>query len=353
VPSKILIIKTSSLGDIIHAFPAVSYLKEKFPSVKIDWVVEEPFLDLVKSNPHVSEAIAVRTKVWRKNLIKKDTFNAIKDLRTRLNQKKYDLVFDFQGNTKSGLICSLLKCPFKVGFGWKTVPEKINLFFTNLKYNPPRGNIRKNNLFLVQKFFNDIENHPSGLNPLLSLNSTQQQELQQILDIPTEKSKIKVMVCPGANWINKQLPLSTLKQLLKKIANELQCHFYFVWGNSSEQRIAVELQEYFFEDSFILPKISLPVLQHAMARMDLVISMDSLPLHLAGTTNTPTFSIFGPSSSTKYGPEGEQHHSFQGKCPYKKTFEKRCPILRTCKTGACIREAKTEEIFASFPDLKK
>ena len=85
-----------------------------------------------------------------------------------------------------------------------------------------------------------------------------------------------------------------------------------------------------------------------MASVDMVIAMDSLPLHLAGTTETPTFSIFGASSANKYKPKGKKHLAFQGTCPYKRTFERRCPVLRTCSTGACIRDLHGEELFHYF-----
>jgi heptosyltransferase-1 len=71
---------------------------------------------------------------------------------------------------------------------------------------------------------------------------------------------------------------------------------------------------------------------------------------LAGSTSTPTYSIFGASSAQKYKPIGTCHKAFQGECPYGKTFEKRCDILRTCKTGACIKQLQGEQLFNHFFD---
>jgi heptosyltransferase-1 len=78
--------------------------------------------------------------------------------------------------------------------------------------------------------------------------------------------------------------------------------------------------------------------------------MDSATLHLCGTTSTPSFSLFGPSSASIYKPLGEHHVAFQGSCPYGRTFVKRCPILRTCKTGACMKDLTAKRIFQ---DLEK
>lgn len=90
------------------------------------------------------------------------------------------------------------------------------------------------------------------------------------------------------------------------------------------------------------------MLQHLMSNMRLIVTMDSLPLHLAATTSVATFSIFGASLGKRFAPVGEQHHFFQGACPYGRTFTNRCPILRSCKTGACIRRLSGKQIFEAY-----
>ena len=133
--------------------------------------------------------------------------------------------------------------------------------------------------------------------------------------------------------------------LLQKLSSIQRPHFYFLWGSDQERIEAEALQRAFASAATLLPKMRLPALQNFMAMVDRVIAMDSLPLHLCATTNTPSFSVFGASSMKKYKPIGDQHVAVQGACPYGKTFEKRCPILRTCATGTCIRSFSGEELF--------
>jgi heptosyltransferase-1 len=78
------------------------------------------------------------------------------------------------------------------------------------------------------------------------------------------------------------------------------------------------------------------------------VGADSLPLHLAGWFSTPSFSLFGPSSDFYYAPKGDCHASWQGSCPYNITFVKRCPRLRSCETGACLRQAPDKSIKESL-----
>ena len=175
------------------------------------------------------------------------------------------------------------------------------------------------------------------------------QEQQAAIEAVIQKSKRPiVMVCPGSAWRNKQLTTETLASFLDLLRDYLSCYFLFVWGSAEEKQMVEKLHTEFAAGSQIVDKMSLPMLQNMMVMSNLVIAMDSLPLHLAGTTGTPTFSVFGASSAAKYKPPGNQHYAFQGSCPYGRSFEKRCPILRTCPTGACIREVKAAELFEAF-----
>ncbi len=346
---KILIVKTSSLGDIIHCYDVLRYIRTLYPDVQIDWVVEERNAELIANHPWVNRAILISTSKWRKSPFSKKTHLEIKEARKQLRQENYDVAFDLQGNIKSGLILSQVRSTHKVGFGFKTVPEWPNLFFTKFRFNPPKGqNIKEDYLSIVRSYFSEIPQKKSNEQVLLKISSEEQLKVNNILEQSTATTK--VMVCPGSIWPNKQLPLDVLLNFLKLMKKEKPLQFFqffFVWGSQKELEMARQLRES-FTDSVLVDKMQLSSLQNLMIGCDLVIAMDSLPLHLAGTTNTPTYSVFGASSALKYKPEGKRHLALQGTCPYGVTFEKRCPRLRTCATGACIRALTAEEIYAHF-----
>lgn len=344
---NILIVKSSALGDIVHAFPCISYIKDKAPGALIDWVVEKPFLDLVKSHPDVNEVFSINTKAWKKNLLSKKAKTEIQEFVSLLRKKKYDVVFDLQGNTKSAVITALSKSCDKIGFARKDVPEWPNLLATNKKIPLIADkNIRADYLHLVKSYFGDFE-EKNLRSPTLRLSSEEKEVFcslsQKLGDFP----KPWILVCPGSNWENKRLCDKTLQSFLHLVHKDRGGSFFFTWGSEQEKSQALNLQSDFL-GSCCLPKLSLPLLQNAMALMDLVIAVDSLPLHLAATTDTATFSVFGASSAKKYAPKGHQHRSFQGECPYGYTFDKRCHLLRKCKTGSCIRSLSPETIFEAF-----
>ncbi|HRD56369.1 MAG TPA: glycosyltransferase family 9 protein, partial [Parachlamydiaceae bacterium] len=288
------------------------------------------------------------TKAWKKSF--QNAKEGIKKLKEVLRQTKYDVSFDLQGNMKSGFIVSLVKAKDKVGFGLKAATERPNCLFNRIRFNPPkRCNVREENLYLVREYFKFFEEDISPYTLVeLQIPASGKEMISKILSLAVLHERPKVMVCSGSIWQNKQITESSLKGFLKKLQEHLDCSFIFTWGSLKEKEYAESLKNSFKSSSLVLDKIPLPVLQNLMGKMDLVLAMDSLPLHLAGTVGVKTFSFFGPTSSEKFMPMDIMHGAFQGVCPYGRKFDRQCPILRSCKTGACLKDAQADALFSAF-----
>ena len=113
---EILIVKTSALGDIIHALPVLDYLHTVVPGIEVDWVVEERFREILDENPLIGRVFTVNTKKWRKKLFSPATWREIGAVREELQARSYKIVFDIQGNLKSGVITWLTGCERRYGF---------------------------------------------------------------------------------------------------------------------------------------------------------------------------------------------------------------------------------------------
>ena len=329
---KVLIVKTSSLGDIIQTFSALDYLKQRSPEMEVHWIVESAFAELVRAHPFVDKILMIDSKKWRQAPLSKESLQQVLASRKAVRETFYDVLFDFQGNIKSGLVVASARARTKVGFGWKSAAEWPACLFTHCKINPSPGrNIREDYLALAQGYFKDNKLYqPRPFS--LKLDSLQQQRLSDLFS----QGARPILVCPSAAWSNKCLSEEGLVQVLHRLDTG---PYWFVWGNLAERNQAIRLAGH-FRASSVLEKLSLPLLQHVMARSRLVVAMDSLPLHLCGTTPTPTLGFFGPSSAAKYRPLGSHHMAIQGVCPYGVQFEKRCPQLRTCTTGLCLKSAQ-------------
>lgn len=336
--SSVLIVKTSSLGDILQSFPVLDFLHDRLPGVAIDWAVTKELAPVVAAHPLIRHAIPVDHRG--------DLAGSLK----RIREKQYDLLFDLQGNCKSGLFSLFARAKKKVGFGFKTAREWPAALAVEHRIEVPRElNIRLFYLEPLRRFFNDSK--PFEINPtLLSITAEERAFIQGLLLRPELASKPRIMVCPGSKWQNKQLPLETMQTFLAKVADTYGPSFLLMWGSPDEKKYCQTLQEAVAGRSLLIDKLPLPVWQNLMAEVDLLIAVDSSALHLAATTQTPSFSLFGPTSPSVFKPLGDSHFALHGPCPYNQMFTKQCPLLRTCPTGACIKNLGVNEIFASFQD---
>ena len=345
-PLRILIVKTSSLGDIVQSFPVLNYLHRRFPHAAIDWAIEESLASVAASHPLIRRAISVDVKGMKKNWTRLNSWKRLFSSLRSLRKENYELIFDLQGNSKSGAITWLSRGRVKVGFGPKSVREWPNLLGTGVQFEVPREiNIRLQHLRLVQQFFQDSS--PVEIEGVrFKIDEIERFKLERVLE--KIKSPFKVMVCPGSKWANKQIPLETLISVLDRMVPKFDASFLLIWGSEEERIYCEKIKSRFGERSFLIDRLPLATWQNLMNEVDLVVAVDSSALHLCGTTSTPSFSVFGPTASEIFKPIGSRHFAINGKCPYGRTFPKSCPILRTCPTGACIRELTAEEIFLSF-----
>ena len=264
----------------------------------------------------------------------------MKEFSELLRQENYDVLFDLQGNTKSGLITGLAKAKEKVGLGRKSVAEFPNLFATTRRIDVDGSlQVQQRYLQVVQKFFSDEAVFiPEGVN--LKLQPAEEDKLAS-LRVPEGP---KMMVACGSRWLNKKLAEKTLEELIRKIVIQENPYFYFIGGSLAEKEIADHLHR-LFPRSQSVGGLSFSVWQALMREMDLVIAVDSAALALCGMTKTPSLSFFGPSLATVYKPLGNQPVAWQGTCPYGQKFTTRCPLLRTCKTGACLKSATSDQLL--------
>jgi heptosyltransferase I len=305
---RILIVKTSALGDILQSFDVLTYLHDRIPNVEIDWIAEQAFLPLLEAHPLIRRAIPFSLSKLRSSI--------------------YDVLFDLQGNCKSALCTLLARSTTKVGRGRRSVREWPNLFATQHHFDPPAElNIRLQYINIVQQFFQD-----QALPRLKPIRLHSDDPLPLLPPAP------RIMVCLGSRWPNKRLSSSTALSLLRKFASY---SLLLIWGTPSEEAECRFLRSH-LPNAWIIPKLSLPCWQNLMYEVDCVFSVDSAALHLCGTTSTPSLGIFGPTSAKIFAPPRSVF--YQGICPYNQKFVKQCRHLRTCPTGACIRSLDQETL---------
>lgn len=125
---KILLVKTSSMGDVIHNLPVVGDISEAFPGCVVDWVVEDAFAAIPALHPGVRRVIPVGVRRWRKDWVAEATRREIRDAKELFQDEHYDLVVDTQGLLKSALLARWARGPI-CGCNWDTAREKLASLF--------------------------------------------------------------------------------------------------------------------------------------------------------------------------------------------------------------------------------
>ena len=129
---NLLIVRTSSMGDLIHTWPAITELAKHYPNVSISWLAEENFAEIAGLHPAVVQVIPMALRKWRKTLFRQDTWREIKALRQRLKATRWDLIIDSQGLLKSAVSARLAGGPL-AGYSWQCSRERLASFFYDKK----------------------------------------------------------------------------------------------------------------------------------------------------------------------------------------------------------------------------
>ncbi|MBK7137204.1 MAG: lipopolysaccharide heptosyltransferase I [Rhodocyclales bacterium] len=135
---SILLVKTSSLGDVVHNLPVASDIRARFPEARIDWVVEEAFADIPRLHPGVRRVIPVAVRRWRRNLLAAATWGELREYRTAVRSEHYDLVLDTQGLIKSALLTRQARgrC---AGYAAEAAREPLAAHFYDAAYAIPKN----------------------------------------------------------------------------------------------------------------------------------------------------------------------------------------------------------------------
>lgn len=346
---KILVIKTSALGDILQCFAVISYLKRAFPGAKIDWVVEESFACLLTAHREIRRVVILATKRWRRQLFSRQTACECQEMIALLRSERYDHIIDLQGNIKSALVTAAAKGKVKAGFSFAFASEWVAPLVLSHRYSYLREAPRaRHYLELARQHFGKKVRCDEGelMRTELTLKPFESAWIEEVIKSPPDS--IRFMICLGSAWENKKLALATWASFLTLLKGRLTPLFFFPSGTEAEKIEVRRLQTLLGGEGIALPRLTLPVWQRLMAKMDGVIALDSGALHLAATTATPSFGLFGPSLARCYQPSTKGRGSFQGKCPYGERFNQRCKKLRSCSTGACVKQIKAKSLARAF-----
>lgn len=297
---RILIIKPSSLGDVIHALPVLHGLRARFPSAVIDWLIATPFAPLVDSHPDLNETIPFdRRRYGRIGWSPSATWEFMRFTK-RLRKRRYDLTVDLQGLFRSGYLSWASRAPVRIGF--RSAREGAWLFYTHRVDvpDPDAHAVDKNYLVGRQLGFNET---PIEFRLYLS-----QQVRDQVASLLAENglgsSRLPVVIAPGARWETKRWPPSRFAETIDRLVSidGVSCA---VVGGPDEVDLCRQIVSLCKTRPVDLSgRTTLPQLAALIERAGVVLCHDSAAAHLAVALNRPVVCITGPTSPSRTGPYG-------------------------------------------------
>ncbi|BBH48465.1 lipopolysaccharide heptosyltransferase I [Pseudomonas sp. KU43P] len=310
---RVLIIKTSSLGDVIHTLPALTDAAHAIPGIRFDWVVEEGFAEIPSWHPAVDRVIPVAIRRWRKNLWQTLKSGEWKAFKQRLREHKYDLVIDAQGLVKSAWLTRYVKAPV-AGLDRYSAREGLASRFYDRRLSVAVGQHaveRVRQLFAMALAY-DL---PEGIgNYGLDLDR---------LQLPPAAPY--VVFLHGTTWATKHWPEAYWRELAERLGRR-KLQVRLPWGNPAEKARAERIAQG-LNNCQVLPKLNLAGVARVLAAAKACVAVDTGLGHLAAALDVPTISLFGPTNPGLTGAYGRvQVHQasdfpcapcLQKKCTYK------------------------------------
>lgn len=345
-PQRILLIKPSALGDVVHALPVLNLLKQRWPAAKISWLIASNFAGLIRGHPQVDEVIAFDrdrfSRAWCDPFATGELFQFIQLLRSR----KFDLVVDLQGLFRSGILAALTRAPFRVGFA--NAREMAHLFYT---HHVPIESMEQH---AVDRYLAVSDALGCGRAPVqfdLSVSDTTAGEVDAML----EGVGRFALLLPGTNWPTKRWPAEHFASLIEPLRNQ-QGLSTVLGGGPDAAPIAAEIRNIYQRSKAgsesretnldLTGQTTLPQLVALIARAELVIANDSGPMHIAAAMNKPLITPFGPTNPIRTGPYQRPESVVRVDVPCSPCYSKRCSHV------SCMKLLRPELVLLQTSRLK-
>jgi heptosyltransferase-1 len=335
---NILIIKLSSIGDVVHTLPSLAALRKSYPESHITWVVEEASANIIEGNPHVNQVIVMRRKRWMRNISKlhhiPETLKEIVSFIRYLRDRRYDIVIDFMSLIRSSIIVFLSGGVRKIGYN--SMQELSGLFVREKIYEDMRKHAVERYFDFVRYLGVDMETREF---PIVMTNEDEQRVMEHLKTHGIDEKDSFVAVSPMSFagetrlWENKNFA-----DLCDRIINELKTKVIFT-GERSDGLLE-DIQSMMRMKSVNLGgQTTLRELACLYNKAAVLITPDSGPMHIAAAVGTPVIALFGPSDPQRTGPYGTGHTVIRRDLPCSPCF------LKKCKTRHCMREITVEDVF--------
>ena len=305
---KILVVKLSSLGDVVHAMPAVQDLRREFPGMELDWVVERAFASLVQRCAGVGRVIACDLRRWRSAPLGRETRQEWKAFKTELQAQSYDAILDLQGLTKSALVSWLARTTpqgRRYGLANQTQGSAFEtparwVADVAIRLEPRVHAVQRSRLLCAQALGYPLpQTLDYGLLPG-ALAAVPQPPIGVSVN-PFVPRKPFVVLVHGTTREDKQWPVESWIEIGQRL-NHAGFSVALAHGNATEKATSEAIAQR-LQDAWVWPSMGLDALADTMARSAGVVGVDSGLSHIAVALGLPHVQIYNFDTAWRTGPQ--------------------------------------------------
>jgi len=307
---RILLVRLSAIGDVIHTMPVACALRERFPQAYLTWVVEERAGELIDGHPAIDQRI-VLPRGWLRSPA------GLWQLRKQLKNLAFDTAIDAQGLTKSAVVAWLSGAKQRIGMGGRWGRE-ISRWLNN-DLVPTDG------LHAIERGLKLLE--PLGIqSPAVRFDvpaaaADQDTAVELIHGLGLDDGF--VLVASGAGWPSKLWPIDRYSAVAAYLGRRWNLRSLLIWGSDAERARAEQVIAAAEGHALLCPKLTLLQLAAVARRARFAIGSDTGPLHLAAAAGARCIGLYGPWPADKHGPYGPQHINLQKMCMDGTTHQRR------------------------------
>lgn len=320
---RILVIKLSSLGDVFHPLPAVHIIKKEL-NATIDWVTTDIYAELVRGFTDVERVISFPRKSF---------FSEFGTFLKELRQEKYDLVLDFQGLLKSAMVARFSRSGYRIG-------PSFNREWSHLFYSAVAGK-------------SDVERHAVDqcMDIVRYLGLSEREIIFPVKYSMADESLVTkrpaIALLPLSRWETKNWPAGHFAKLAELLTGS-DVRTLFLLGGPDDKEVCARIENQVGGGIVNLAgKMSLPETGAALEQMDLLISNDSGPVHMAAASGIPCLVMFGPTDDHRTGPYGNIHRVMTESVDCRPCFSRVCKL----DEQTCLRDISPESVYEAALEM--
>ncbi len=300
---RALLIKMSSMGDVVHALPAVTDAAGQ--GVTFDWVVEEAFADIPALHPAVGEVIPIAWRRWRSSL--RSSRGELAGFWELLRRRRYDLVLDSQGLVKSGVVAALARGRSKAGFSFASAREAAAAVAYGRRVRVARN---QHAIDRQRELFASVFGYcvPAGLDYGIARPADRFRQADHCV------------LLHGTTWESKHYPEHLWREVARR-ARSAGLDVAVPWGSDAQRARAEAIAT---TRTDVLPALNLAELTARIAAARLVVGVDSGLAHLSAALGVPTVVIYGSTDSALTGCRGRSVSNLQANFPCAPCLRREC-----------------------------